>query len=334
MAPEFAALVLAHFPAADAGRVTWERIERGGSDRDFYRARGLGGTEGSFDSAIVARYGTTKAENARYARVAEFLGLHGVRVPRVFFHDAQERLMALEDLGTTDLWSFRDEPWEVRRLHYQSALEAVHAIHRLTAADADQNALPLEVAFDEALYRWEQDYFFEHCLGAALQERLDAKAVAELRRLSAWREIAAELAAYPRRLVHRDFQSQNILIHHGRARLIDFQGLRAGLPEYDLASLFYDPYVQLSSAERAELWEFYQTLAPAVPVTPRRFALCALQRLVQALGAYGFLGLQRGKPAFLAHIPAALESLLSLKVDGLGPQLTEVLGPARAACHA
>ena len=30
---------------------------------------------------------------------------------------------------------------------------------------------------------------------------------------------------------------------------------------------------------------------------------------MQALGAYAFLGLQRGKPAFLAHIPAALRLL-------------------------
>jgi len=244
--------------------------------------------------------------------------------------------MALEDLGRTDLWSFRDEPWEIRRLHYRSALEAVHAIHQLTAADAEQNGLPLEVAFDEALYRWEQDYFFEHCLGAALREQLDAASVARLRGSGAWGEIAAELAAWPRRLVHRDFQSQNILIHHGRAMLIDFQGLREGLPEYDLASLLYDPYVRLSSTERTELWEFYQTLAPAVPVTRRRLTLCALQRLVQALGAYGFLGLQRNKPAFLTHIPAALESLLALEVDGLGPQLAEVLAPARTTgtdCH-
>ncbi|MBS0658070.1 MAG: phosphotransferase [Verrucomicrobia bacterium] len=330
MVPEFASLVLEHFPAAQKGRVTWEKIERGGSDRDFFRARGLGGG-GAFDSAIVARYGTFKAENARYARVAEFLGLRGVRVPRVFFHDPEQRLMALEDLGTTDLWSVREDPWEIRRLHYQSALEAVHAIHQLTAEDAERHGLPLEVAFDEALYRWEQDYFFDHCLGAALRERLDAGAVTELRGLPVWGEIANELAGYPRRLVHRDFQSQNILLHHGRAMLIDFQGLRAGLPEYDLASLLYDPYVQLTGSERAELLDFYTTLTPVVPITARRFTLCALQRLVQALGAYGFLGLQRGKPAFLAHIPAALASVTSLEIDGLSPHLAEVLGPALPA---
>jgi aminoglycoside/choline kinase family phosphotransferase len=34
-----------------------------------------------------------------------------------------------------------------------------------------------------------------------------------------------------------------------------------------------------------------------------------MQRLMQALGAYGFLGLAKGNRHFLAHVPAALTSL-------------------------
>ena len=44
----------------------------------------------------------------------------------------------------------------------------------------------------------------------------------------------------------------------GHAHLIDFQGMRPGLAEYDLASLLYDPYVSLTNAERMELIEFYR----------------------------------------------------------------------------
>ncbi|HEX8679019.1 MAG TPA: hypothetical protein VF683_03605, partial [Chthoniobacterales bacterium] len=42
------------------------------------------------------------------------------------------------------------------------------------------------------------------------------------------------------------------------------------------------------------------------------FRLCAMQRLMQALGAYGFLGLVKGNKAFVAHIPAAFTSLCSV----------------------
>ena len=86
--------------------------------------------------------------------------------------------------------------------------------------------------------------------------------------------------------------------------------MRPGLAEYDLASLLYDPYVQLSAVERKELLEFYRIEARVTdPDFAEKFQLCAMQRLMQALGAYAFLGLVQKNRAFLAHIPAALDSL-------------------------
>jgi hypothetical protein len=51
-----------------------------------------------------------------------------------------------------------------------------------------------------------------------------------------------------------------------------------------------------------------------------------MQRLMQALGAYGFLGLVRGHEHFLKHIPAALNSLQRILggISGL-EQLAETL---------
>jgi hypothetical protein len=45
------------------------------------------------------------------------------------------------------------------------------------------------------------------------------------------------------------------------------------------------------------------------------FRRCGIQRLMQALGAYGFLGLVKGNKTFLDHIPAALESLRGLVAE-------------------
>ena len=44
-----------------------------------------------------------------------------------------------------------------------------------------------------------------------------------------------------------------------------------------------------------------------------------MQRLMQALGAYGFLGLVKAHPHFLAHIPPALASLreIAARIPGL-----------------
>lgn len=76
------------------------------------------------------------------------------------------------------------------------------------------------------------------------------------------KRLARGLAAETRQLVHRDFQSQNILIRKGEASFIDFQGMRPGLAQYDLASLLCDPYVEISSEERTHLLAYYQNLRP------------------------------------------------------------------------
>jgi len=123
-------------------------------------------------------------------------------------------------------------------------------------------------------------------------------------------------------LVHRDFQSQNVMIREGSAWLIDFQGMRFGLAQYDLASLLYDPYVSLHDGERRELLDYYKSLCGGVSADfDEIFRWCALQRLMQALGAYGFLGLQKGRSEFLTHVPQALRSLgkVASGLDGLDP---------------
>jgi hypothetical protein len=124
--------------------------------------------------------------------------------------------------------------------------------------------------------------------------------------------LAEELAGYPRVLVHRDLQSQNIIISDDEAFLIDFQGMRPGLGGYDLASLLYDPYVNFTEAEREELLFYYlRRLDSSVDRDWFRdiFMRCAMQRLLQALGAYGVIGVLRGKPEFLRHISPAIKSL-------------------------
>ena len=52
-----------------------------------------------------------------------------------------------------------------------------------------------------------------------------------------------------------------------------------------------------------------------------KLRLCAMQRLMQALGAYAFLGLVKGHKHFLEHIPNALRSLRAAvaKIDNLQP---------------
>ena len=306
---------LIRFPRFEEATVKIAPIEKGGSDRKFYRIR-----FSSEHSVILVKYSREKAENQRYVEIAEFLAAQGIRVPKIYFHDPAESLIWIEDLGERDLWSYRDESWPRRRAFYESALAEIAKLHRVSEADSAGIRRDLPAQFDAALYFWEQHYFFEHCLG-----RHFGVAPEELQRLAklpALSKIAARLAGFPRVLVHRDFQSQNIILRDGQASLIDFQGMRPGLAEYDLASLLHDPYVRLTETERAAMLEFYRATAGLNDLAfAEKFRLCAMQRLMQALGAYAFLGLVKKNRAFLAHIPAAIDSLGTVlrEIDEVGP---------------
>jgi aminoglycoside/choline kinase family phosphotransferase len=302
-----------HFPRLEEANVKITPIEKGGSDRKFYRVRCS-----PEQSIILVKYNLEREENRHYVAIAEFLAGHGIRAPRIYFHDAAEGLIWIEDLGKADLWSYREETWMVRRAFYESALGEIVKLHSLPAeaAQAIRENLPAE--FDAALYRWEQHYFFENCLGRFFG--VEAQELSELAALPSLGEIAEDLAQRPRVLVHRDFQSQNIIIRNSQAHLIDFQGMRPGLAEYDLASLLFDPYVSFSRAECEELLADYESKRTAAgngvaPDFRAAFRFCGIQRLMQALGAYGFLGLVKGSKAFLDHIPAAINSLRELVAE-------------------
>lgn len=305
-----------NFPGYQPGDFDVTIVEKGGSDRKFYRIRA------SDRSMILVKYSGHKEENRHYVDIARFLTSSGLQVPHIYLHDAEEGLIWMQDLGEQDLWSYRTEPWIVRRPLYESALIEVFKMHSAATRKLEGCGLTLEREFNEQLYLWEQGYFFEHCLGNYFQ--LPPAEVSRLAGLPTLQSAAVRLASLPRVLVHRDFQSQNILIRNGTAWLIDFQGMRPGLAQYDVASLLLDPYVSLDSQERTELLGFYQRLARRSGVeVPEDFEeifhWCALQRLMQALGAYGFLGLQKGRADFLAHIPAAKRSLreTAAHLDGL-----------------
>jgi aminoglycoside/choline kinase family phosphotransferase len=308
-----------HFPLLDVADIKIRPIEKGGSDRKFYRIRCS-----ESQTLILVKYNLEREENQHYVQIAKFLDACGVRVPKIYFHDSEEGLIWIEDMGERDLYSYRHDTWLVRRAFYEAALDEIIKLHSLPESMSLEMKEHLPAEFNAALYRWEQRYFFNNCLGRYF--KVSESKRKELAALPSLREIAKQLASLPRVLVHRDFQSQNIIIQNGQANLIDFQGMRPGLAEYDLASLFFDPYVELSGAERSELISYYrQKQMRNGRIIDGQFddtlQLCAMQRLMQALGAYGFLGLVREHEHFLQYIPRAMRSLREIlaNIDDLRP---------------
>ncbi|MGC9017745.1 MAG: phosphotransferase, partial [Caldimicrobium sp.] len=137
--------------------------------------------------------------------------------------------------------------------------------------------------------------------------------------------------SFPKNLIHRDLQSQNIMIKGDVPYLIDYQGARIGPPGYDIASLLWDPYYRLEAEEREELLKFYiekrmgidRTFDKDIFLESLRFL--RIQRHLQALAAYVNLSFFKGKSFFLKFIPQALSYLEEEVLEKDWPVLKRIL---------
>ncbi|MGB0774417.1 MAG: phosphotransferase [Akkermansiaceae bacterium] len=295
-----------------------EPITKGASGRTIIRLRPEG-----YATYIGIHYTMERKDNANYLPVSEFLKEAGFNVPEVIYDHPGRMVALVEDLGDVDLLSMKDEPWEKREPIYRSAFEQLDKLF-YTRAPKD---LEFQPEFDEAMYRWEQDYFFDHLADEHLG--MNPAVVDELSEHPALAQMAKDLGASARNLVHRDFQSQNIIVNDNKAWLIDFQGMRRGRQEYDLASLIYDPYMNHSAEEREKLLELWEEVSEEEPIAPI-LQKCAAQRLMQAMGAFAKLGKQPHHEWYLQHIPTAAAILRDV-IEGsdleepLMPVIEEVL---------
>jgi len=295
--------------------ITLEPIKRGASGRTIVRVKS------SVHEPFIGIHWTQEREdNEQFIPVGRFLKQAKLRVPEIIFERARYRVALVEDLGDVDLLSLKSLPFDERLPLYRLAFEQVDKLF-YAKVPKEFHLMP---PFDAALYRWEQQYFFEHLVEDFLG--MDATA---LRKNEAFTEMAEKLGTVARHLVHRDFQSQNLLVKDGKVWLIDFQGLRRGRQEYDLASLIFDPYMEHSAEERERLLELWEDISDERP-EPTLFRQCAAQRLMQALGAYGNIVKNRGDEWYRPHIAPAARLLTEVTA---GTPLETPLAPVLAALH-
>ena len=282
-------------------------IGLGGSDRRYFRVR-----KGAL-SAVLMECGPDDPDYERHIAYTKFFSSHGIPAPRLYGSDDSTKRALFEDLGDLSLYTamkFIENEAQIEGL-YRQALDILIVLHG-SATEKVNECPPLEARiFDHDHLRWETSYFLERFVTGLRKARIpDPKALEEELNLLA-RTVSGFLPA----VIHRDFQSQNIMLHQGVLRVIDYQGARVAPPAYDVASILWDPYHRLDDDMRLRLLEYYME---AMRSRTRGFDAksfrdsilpCCLQRHMQALGAYGFLSMVKGKKYFVKHIPEALRLL-------------------------
>src|SRR5438876_12344076 len=121
-----------HFPSLDVDQIKIRPIEKGGSDRKFYRIRC--GADSAAAGLVLVKYNLEREENRHYVQIAQFLDRQRIRVPKIYFHDPAEGLIWFEDLGERDLHSYQHESWLVRRPFCESTPDPIGTLHSLPAS--------------------------------------------------------------------------------------------------------------------------------------------------------------------------------------------------------
>ena len=305
------------------------------SDRRIFRLRGIA-------HSSIGILGPNRAENRAFIGFARAFHRRGLAVPEIYAVHSGEMAYLEEDLGDITLSMWTQNLREATTDGGQAAVpvdasgtdpvtddgapagEQIAAMYRrvleelvrfqVDAADAvdydlcyqtrefSREAMEFDVRYFRTMFleplvrvAWDRDAFERDC--AVLIDEL----------------LTADRAYF----LYRDFQSRNVMICDGVPHFIDFQSGRRGALHYDVASLLYDSRGKLGEDLRRRLLAHYLDevelrMSVDRAVFAQLFEGFAVLRLLQALGAFGNIGRNKGKPAYLDLIPSRLAALADL----------------------
>lgn len=231
-----------------------------------------------------------------YKEIYDLLQEVGVPVPEILQMDGALGIVLQEDLGNDSLQKIlRSSGDRQRLLLMKKSIDHIVTIQGEGTRAFRPECEGYSLAFDEAKLNWEFDFFRKHYLGNYRRQTWEQSDALD----PEFNRIAGELAAYPRVLAHRDFHVRNMMVKQGILYVIDFQDARWGPPSYDLASLLKDSLEldeeTLAEAvsyylEQVERARFFGLEAPSFAPDSffRQFHLMSIQRLLKALGTYGY----------------------------------------------
>ena len=285
------------------------------STREYYRVVCSPGV--SFILQVADPYLATELDRHPFLSARALLEEWKVPVPRRVGFNPDLGWVLLEDLGDTTLQN------EASLEHYRCAIDLLVRWTK-EGLSSHRRTIHFDWAFDYSKLQAEMEFTAEHLWTGLLHQESQPF-------LSAVSENSRYLSERPRFFCHRDYHCRNLMLHHGKLFVIDFQDARLGPITYDLVSLLWDPYVRLSESWRSQLLNYWkeQVLKPepmsggSVSV-PRQIIdamgeglslsdwkveieRMKVQRLLKAAGSYASFFRKKGRRDYLPSVFPALE---------------------------
>ena len=267
-----------------------------------------------------------KKENLAYLKIGNHMISKGIPLPKILRHDLENGYFILEDMGNRTI---EDEVLKnSKRIQiYENIIETLLRLQIEGRKGFDTSWCCQTPYYDSSLMREKEAWYFrDSFLKDFVKTNKDLSILDE----SFEYIISMAEKAEKNFLLHRDFQSRNIMCRSKGIAILDWQGARLGPLAYDIASLLFDPYVDMSADERRHLLEVYTSLLNdidphAYESFKKYFLYIAVMRNLQVLGAFSFLSLKQGKTHFKKYIPTGLKSLKNLLSEIADKELSSLL---------
>ncbi len=287
--------------------VKYDPLLSHGSERLIIR---LYSEDGSTSIGIVNPH---VEENKAFVSFGRHFKEFGLSVPEIYIVSPGNDIYLLEDLGDETLLKRISDDCEFDELKTSLYKRVINELPKfqVTAGNGIDYSFCYQFAeFGSENIDFDLQYFKDRFLkafykGNANHNKLDDD-------LSF---IKNKILEFPRDyFLYRDFQSRNIMLKNDDLFFIDFQSGRKGALLYDVASLLYDAKADVPQKNREQLLEYYldvvnEHVSADIAKMKRYFWYFAMVRILQAMGAYGFLGIVKGKRRFLESIPYALKNI-------------------------
>ncbi len=254
-------------------------------------------------------------ENRAFIYFGSHFRNFGLNTPQIYCSSDDEISYLMQDLGNTTLLNRitkngKANFGEEEKKLYTRVIEILPEFQVRAGRSADYSYCYQFNEFGEENIRFDLNYFYERFLKQFYKSEINEN---DLKK--DFDELTKKLLELDRtNFLYRDFQSRNIMIVDSDLYFIDFQSGRRGALLYDIASLLYDAKAEIPQPERELLAEHYLNIIQTYTDIEKNkyseyFWYFAMIRIFQAMGAYGFLGIVKGKKRFLESIPLALNNI-------------------------
>lgn len=287
-----------------------------GSDRKILRIK-------LDEDSIIGIFNSNINENKAFLSFTENFHKYNLNVPKIFAVSNDKSCYLMEDLGDTTLFEFinnnRNDDFTCCLPYYKIAINELIKFQVTAGKTIDLHLCYQFNEFGEENIEYDLNYFHERFLKELFDSEHDKMELKD-----DFEELKKKLIEMPRDyFLYRDFQSRNIMLKDGNMYFIDYQSGRKGALPYDLASLLFDAKADIPNEAREILLNHYlDELEKYIQFDREKFGhyfwYFVIIRILQAMGAYGFLSTVKGKKRFLESVPYALKNIdfvLNNKID-------------------